>query len=496
MSITSVFDAARDGWWFKNWGKAGFSWDLFHETYLGINPTEDCVRAPLDCAFYEIFKNCGQLGNCGGMSLLALALFKYGGYMGFCGPAPFYSGTVGADSEELQDAIHVLQARQFSAHGIENFIDTVNAGNLNNAAAAMNKVRACLGSGDYAVLCIATDAIGGDAHTVIPYAIEEKPSGYPAGTKALLIWDCNYPYNQYPGYYANQNNRLIIRSAFNWEYLAGAGTGEKVVQYRGSNNGWCFAVPMSVILHKARHPMTLDVVFDALLTAFLSGPGAATVQIEDEQGRRLYTDAGPVRTFETDPNRRLPDCVRWPWYGQNGRGAPPGDLHFLRRRGGVGLTFTVEGADWRLLHTQGGNVIEVEAQSKRRARDTVRVSGFGGPVQTVEVQVGVAKTLHVQQLRMWTRDGGWRAMQVQNARVSDERLTVRSTGDLHALEVSGGRKKVDFDVDLKEYRDESLAARSVGTHTTSAGHMVRLAPEDWMRLEQTDIRTERIRYTR
>ena len=71
-----------DGWYFSNWGEetpycvgsCEFSWDLFREAYLGINPTDNCVEAPLDCAFYEIFKNCGQKGNCGGLSLLALAV--------------------------------------------------------------------------------------------------------------------------------------------------------------------------------------------------------------------------------------------------------------------------------------------------------------------------------------------------------------------------------------------------------------------------------------
>ncbi len=74
MSITDTFDPDRDGWIFENWGESSpFSWDLFEKTYAGINPT-----MPLDIAFYEIFKNCASNGNCGGMSLLALAMFKHG----------------------------------------------------------------------------------------------------------------------------------------------------------------------------------------------------------------------------------------------------------------------------------------------------------------------------------------------------------------------------------------------------------------------------------
>lgn len=83
MPLTMDFDPIVNGWNFQNWEASSFDWDLFRDAYLGINPTHDCVQAPLDCAFFEIFKNCAQGGNCGGMSLLSLALFKYGGFMGF-----------------------------------------------------------------------------------------------------------------------------------------------------------------------------------------------------------------------------------------------------------------------------------------------------------------------------------------------------------------------------------------------------------------------------
>ena len=78
------FDPAEDGWYFENWGEedpncigsCDFSWELFRKTYLGIYPSKNPVAAPLDCAFYEIFKNCAAQGNCGGMSVLALALAR------------------------------------------------------------------------------------------------------------------------------------------------------------------------------------------------------------------------------------------------------------------------------------------------------------------------------------------------------------------------------------------------------------------------------------
>ena len=45
------FSPKNDGWYFENFSEGDFTWDLFRESYLGVNPTENCVEAPLDCAF-------------------------------------------------------------------------------------------------------------------------------------------------------------------------------------------------------------------------------------------------------------------------------------------------------------------------------------------------------------------------------------------------------------------------------------------------------------
>ena len=83
MGILDEFIPKRDGWSFVNWGEGtDFSWDLYRRTYLAINPTNDPVESPLDVAFFQIFKSCAANGNCGGMAMLALALFKYGGTWG------------------------------------------------------------------------------------------------------------------------------------------------------------------------------------------------------------------------------------------------------------------------------------------------------------------------------------------------------------------------------------------------------------------------------
>ena len=254
MAILDEFDPQTDGWFFENWREpSDFSWDLFRRTYLGVNPTPDPIAAPLDVAFYQIFKSCAAGGNCGGCSMLALALYKYGGFMGYCSPASFYTGGgSGPDRADLHAAINIMQARQFSAFGIQNFVDVVQAGDLNNGLAAFARIKSGLASGDYCMLSIGNGVIPNDAHTVIPYKVDDTTT---PGTKVAWIWDPNFPFDDFPGYYTSDQNRITITGQTSWTYdqkqgvpTAGGTT------YSGSFGGaWCFAIPMSLLLHKGRH---------------------------------------------------------------------------------------------------------------------------------------------------------------------------------------------------------------------------------------------------
>lgn len=405
------FDPAIDGWYFSNWGEqepyciesCDLSWELYRRAYLAINPTRDCVQAPLDCLFYEVFKNCGEGGNCGGMSLLALALFKYGGYMGFCSPANFYTGIKAPDREDLHRAINILQARQFSASGVEHFLDLVTAGDLNNAERAFNDVKEYLAKGDYPVLSIANSFWGGDdPHTVIPYRVEEYP-----GMKVMHIWDPNNPYNADPGHYADGSmaNRLTIHSAQNWTYTSGTAPNEIVYSGSGLDGAWCFAVPMSRILPKARHPMAFDVLNDALLKVFVSGPGATLVQIASEDGTRAFRpiseDAPAVRAWETNDAVRLPNVFPWPWGQPTIEGENTAELFFIVRPedDDPALTFTVRGTHYQTVFQTAGELIWIESESDAVATDILRLSGTG-PTALLQVSTeGDERALSVRRYR-------------------------------------------------------------------------------------------------
>jgi len=226
MSSTP-FDPKVDGWSFKNFTGGNFTWDLFRKTYLGVNPTENSAEAPLDCAYYELFQQMASGGNCGGMSLLALALYKFGGFMGFCSPAIFYSGDAlggkGPDDENLRTSINILQARQFNEGGIRNFLDLIKGSNLNNALYAWTRAQELIAEGDLPVLSIAATFYGTQAHTLIPYAF-----GTSGSEKYMYLWDPNNPYNPDPYHnkdgnhydppWAPLNARMRIWDEEGWEY--------------------------------------------------------------------------------------------------------------------------------------------------------------------------------------------------------------------------------------------------------------------------------------
>jgi hypothetical protein len=492
-----VFNPATDGWYFKNWGETSeFSWDLYRDTYLGIYPTQDLGAAPLDCAFYEIFKKCAEKGNCGGMSLLALALFKYGGFMGFCSPACFYTGDVSPDRDDLHRAINILQARQFSAHGIENFLDVCDAGDLNNAVAAFYRVKQLLGMGDYPVLSIADDLIGAEAHTLIPYRAEENTSG----TKILYIWDPNNPYDADPSHYSGPSCRMVINGPADWVYTSRMAPNE--LTYHGSDGGWCFTVPMSIVLRKARHPMTLDMAFDALMTIFVSGPGAALAQISDDEGHQFYRNDANIHTsrrdIETDPAKRLKGIGRWPWYGLAGKTELPGELYFIR--GPLGklsrLNLTVNGAAYKIVQFTANNLVEINATSASHSRDVIRFSRSGMADQSIEmVTAGKGKGMTIGQQKIGAGGTEWRGCNVKN--IGMERnvpVVINTVGNLEAIQVSSRDRQVKLAIEMQRYFKGKVSKRNAGTLSTVSGKILRVSPKDWDSLAKTGIDKQTIKF--
>jgi hypothetical protein len=527
--VTREFDPKRDGFNFENWGEqnntdgsgyfcngcalpAGhtgscdFTWDLYQQTYLAISPA-----SVADVGFYEIFKNCAQLGNCGGFSFLALALFKYGGYMGFCSPASFYTGGKppgadaahtkrwpdGPDGPDLHRAINILQARQFAARGILNLVEMFNANTLNDAEVAFKKVKEQLAKGDYPALWLATNTFAENAHTVIPYKAEENNPNFP-GKKVLHIWNCNYPYDVNSSKYNGKDNLLVINSSFSWDYTPDPGN-SNATSYHGSNIGWCFAVPMSLVLTKSRQPIALDIASKALIQIFVNVGSVS--QITDEQGRRFYindADAHVLRQeVEVDPAKRVPNLIRYPWAFRGSDQQAPGELYFMERsKSDASSLITTVSGNYELTMCMGQNLIKINSASERAARDAIKTQGLVLEPMTLEMTpTGHERSVSLSHMFGDAKAKGWRKFVFKKMTVPEKetlRLSVERKGDSHAVVLSSLEKEVAFDLEVEEQIEKKHTTQVLGRASTVPGKVLRLEPAQWGSLLSTSKLVKRV----
>ena len=492
MGILDEFNPARDGWSFGNWREpADFSWDLYRRTYLAINPTNDPIESPLDVAFFQIFKSCASNGNCGGMAMLALALFKYGGYMGFCSPPNFYAPANDTDHksparQDLHEAINIMQARQFSAPGIRNFLDVVKAGQLNDGVAAWHRIQSGLASGDYCLLSLSNGLFGDAAHTIIPYRAEMEGSAY-----VLYVWNSNVPYKWHPGHYDGVHNKIVITDPTNWHYDQNQPDNIGEAVFDGSNNGWFFAIPTSLEIHKGRQPISPAFALTGVMTLFVSGIGATVTQIEDDEGRRLYTSDRVHKSrgdLETSADRRLPGVAPWPWPGGRS-GELPGELFFFERPPGSSpLNISVRGDEYHVMHLSSGHLTELTAgRTAASSKDRIRVEGSPHDDQAIAVQTGASRRrFDIHHLRQ-DASRAWRSVKVQNALVTDDQLRVHAPVAFDAVEISGTTARRDVDVQLRRHDGSKLATRNLSQQRVPAGRALRMAPADWERLSRSSV---------
>jgi hypothetical protein len=92
---------------------------------------------------------------------------------------------------------------------------------------------------------------------------------------------------------------------------------------------------------------------------------------------------------------------------------------------------------YHIQHAQAGNLLEIKAHSPEKARDRIRLEGFGGDAQALVLNTDVEKRVfHVHQLRGENVDGDWRSIHIQNALVNKADLRVHTLGGFEAVEVS------------------------------------------------------------
>jgi hypothetical protein len=318
----------------------------------------------------------------------------------------------------------------------------------------------------------------------------------------LHLWDPVRPYIGYKEFYDYGLNRLVITSPTSWHYDQNYTVGTTSITdghpFDGSNLGWCFAIPLSIDLHKGRQPLSVGFAATEITFLFASGTGAAVTQIEDDDGRRLFVRDrvhSSYAEFESSPGSALEGVARWPWLNADGGGGSLGDLYLIERpRGSSPLTVTVRGSNYRLAQAGAGHLIEIESASAAPAKDRIRFDDFTGNDQAVELRTeSPLRTVSVRQLRPENDLGHWRAAAVRKARVEKGRIRIGTSDRLSRVEISAEKKRHAFDVELQRYRGDRLVSRDLGRHVVEPGESLGFRPENWDAIADTPIDRRRQR---
>jgi hypothetical protein len=323
---------------------------------------------------------------------------------------------------------------------------------------------------------------GDDGHTVIPYRAEMSGSAF-----VLHVWNPNRPYLYYPDHYDQDQNKIVITAPNSWHYDQNLPSYSGGIVYDGSDKGWFFAIPTSLEIHKGRQPMSPGLLYTAQSTLFVEHAGTAVTQIEDDEGRRLYTSNGVQQSrgdLEKASARQLLGVTPWLCPGGAG-GDRPGELFLLERPAGSSpLNVSLQGGQYKLMHLSSGHLTELTAKGGGKdARDLVRLEHLAGNDHSITVSSKAAQRhFDLHHLRCEAR-GAWKSVRVRNELAANNRLRVLmpiASGD---VEISGTERH-DFDIEFKRYDGVYGARCSLTGQRIPAGRTLRVSPADWQPLSR------------
>lgn len=222
----------------------------------------------------------------------------------------------------------------------------------------------------------------------------------------------------------------------------------------------------------------------------MSGTGAALTQIEDDEGRRLFT-SDSVHTergdLETAPSRRLPGVAPWPWVGGLGK-VPPGALVVLERPpGSAPLNVTVKGSDYRLEHVSATDLLEIEPHRGTRATDRLRLEGDAGD-RALELRSSHAgRRFDIRHVQV-TNAGEWRGVRMRNAAAARDPVRLRVPAE--GVEISCRRAQAGIEVEFERFRARRLSRSALAAQPLAAGKPLVATPGRWEAVPRGPKRTK------
>jgi hypothetical protein len=329
------------------------------------------------------------------MDLMALQLYRYGGYDGFCAPAYQYPGSqyvggvedsTGPNNARLSHSIQLMHGRQLGHRFLSHLLDVISINKNRDGNYAYGQYKYYEAKKEPCLISVTkgfSPADGG--HVLIPYFAEDS-----AGVKKkIYVYDPNRSFYASGGdghdFYSNRVNFIEINeSNGQWKYLM---DGESVpwTGYPGgglSDAGNCIIIPFSVVRSLDRLPQSLFAdAAEALAKIFVFG---------DTRLGEVSTPDG--RVFRPDGSRVGEDtCLQlrsvMPFIPING-GHPVGsdsELWFVRGENDFQLDVCGGAGGYKVQLFSDDTAFTISSE-EQGAGETILVRGFQTGRPTVEVR--------------------------------------------------------------------------------------------------------------
>jgi hypothetical protein len=393
----------KNTWYFDNFGKPATSipWSLFRETFIGI-PPKYADASPFDqLIFTEVYqKSLFPAGHCFGLDLMAAQLLRYGGYDGFCAPAPQYPGaiysapqgvedeTIGPDDLRLEHAIQIQHGHQLNFRFLSQILDLIAQNKNRDGNYAYAQYKYYEAKKEPMVLSV-TKHFSPDSggHVLIPYHIAEE-----GGIKKIFVYDVNRTFfkagTDGHDWYTNRNNYITVKPGDGtWSYDMGSSgiwSGSPSGGFSGSGSGNLIIIPFSTVRSKDRLPQSLFAdAAEAIGKIFILSHDAQVEQFSTPDGRR-YLKSG-VQELETSDSVALRSVL--PFISLNG-GQPDKDaaqLYFVRGESALDLALKGGSTGYSAQFFSDYTSIKVES-SEPGAIEQICVRGWHSPLPTVEIR--------------------------------------------------------------------------------------------------------------
>ena len=296
----------QNTWRFDNFTTAELPWERYRDTFIGVPPDRDPWSSAFDVVFYDnLYKTeLAKEGNCYGIALTALMLFKYEGHQGFCAPAYQYTESSVADpNAPLTLLINQMHGHQVNLPSLRLLLDTIASSKNRDGNYAYDQVNYYWSQDDPTLVSITKSLNPSDGgHTLIAYAAQPY-----LGQKRIFVYDPNRPWNTTAAYYQSNQNVITIGGGGSWQYEMD-GTPPEMWSGSPASGGNITITPISIAGPPSRLPSSLGLNALALIqTIFIQSGQGSLVQMTEGSGKRLFKP-GTIE-METDPSAGMLSVV-------------------------------------------------------------------------------------------------------------------------------------------------------------------------------------------